>query len=70
MSEIAKGPGWDARAISEIATREFGGFEEMFDHFGWPERGSEMLPQVQRRVADRFRSIEKFVGHYAAERRQ
>ena len=70
MSEISRVPGWDARAISEVATREFGGFKEMFDHFGWPERGSEMLQQVQKRVADRFGSIEKFVEHYASERRE
>lgn len=69
MNATSKGPGWDARAISEVAKNEFGGYAEMFDHFGWPEHGSEMLQQVQKRVADRFGSIERFVEHYTSKRR-
>ena len=70
MGVTSKDPGWDACAIKDIANEEFGGYREMFEHFGWPERGSEMLPQFQSRVAGHFGSIEKFVEHYTTERRE
>lgn len=43
-------PGGDAKIIAEIAKARFGGFVQMFEHHGWPERGSDMMRKVQTRV--------------------
>ena len=55
-----RAPGWDAKLIHEIANQRFGGLAEMFEHHGWPERGSEMLQSVQRHVKTDYGSIEAF----------
>ena len=59
MSELS--PGWDAKAISEIASEHYGGFTAMFEKHGWPERGQDMMPKVQLRVKDEYGSIAAFV---------
>lgn len=61
-------PGGDAQVIAEIAERRFGGFAAMFQHHGWPERGSDMLRKVQTRVAETYGSVAAFERHFAAER--
>ena len=38
-------PGGDAQALAEIARRAFGGYLEMFEHHGWPERGTDIDAQ-------------------------
>ncbi len=53
-------PGGDAKAIADIAKRRFGGFEAMFEHHGWPERGEEMMRKVQSRVAETYGSVRAF----------
>lgn len=57
-------PGGDAKAIAEIAKRKFGGFERMFEHHGWPERGEEMMRKVQSRVAETYGSVRAFEQHF------
>lgn len=61
-------PGGDAQVIAEIAERRFGGFLAMFEHHGWPERGSDMMRKVQTRVAEAYGSVAAFERHFAAER--
>jgi DNA invertase Pin-like site-specific DNA recombinase len=58
-------PGGDAKAIAEIARRKFGGFAAMFEHHGWPERGSDMMRKVQTRVAATYGSVRDFEARYA-----
>ena len=60
----AKAPGWDAKAIHEIAQKKYGGLRELFEHHGWPERGSEMMRQVQSRIKNEYGSVEKFVAKH------
>ena len=52
--------GWDATVIAEIAERVFGGYAKMFEHHGWPERGSQMLPKVQARVTETYGTVRAF----------
>ncbi len=53
--------GWDAKEISRIAKDRYGSLKAMFEHFGWPERGSKMMPAQGRRVCEQFGSVEHFV---------
>ena len=57
-------PGGDAKAISDVARMHFGGFEAMFQHHGWPERGAEMMRKVQTRVAKTYGSVKAFEEHF------
>ena len=59
-----KAPGWDAKAIHIIAKNYYGGLQEMFERHGWVERGSNMTPQVQRRVAERYGDVETFIAQH------
>jgi hypothetical protein len=61
-------PGGDAQVIAEIAKRRFGGFPAMFEHHGWPERGSDMMRKVQTRVVEAYGSVAAFERHFAVER--
>ncbi|MBZ9706957.1 hypothetical protein LB543_09520 [Mesorhizobium sp. ESP7-2] len=60
-------PGGDAKIIAEVANRRFGGFVGMFEHHGWPERGSDMMRKVQTRVAEAYGSVKAFEQHFAEE---
>lgn len=60
-----RAPGWDAKQIARIATESYGGFAEMFEKHHWPERGSEMMRAVQKRVAETYGSVEAFVNKHA-----
>ncbi len=61
-------PGGDARAISEVASARFGGsYKAMFEHHGWPERGSDMMRKVQTRVVETYGSVAAFERHFAGE---
>ena len=55
-----RAPGWDSQLVHQIAAEEFGGLREMFEHHGWPERGRDMLPSVQRHVKETYGSIDAF----------
>ena len=57
-------PGGDAQAISRIARERFGGFEPMFQHHDWPERGADMMRKVQTRVKEHYGSIAAFVEQH------
>lgn len=63
-------PGGDAKIIAEVAKTRFGGFAQMFEHHGWPERGSDMMRKVQTRVAETYGSVRAFEAHFAAEGRK
>ncbi|MDJ0857444.1 MAG: hypothetical protein QNJ03_00090 [Dinoroseobacter sp.] len=60
LVEERRGPGWDAKVIHRIAREKFGGLKEMFEAHDWPERGSEMMRAVQRRVKEHYGSIDSF----------
>ena len=55
-------PGWDAKAIARVANDYYGGLTAMFVKHEWPERGSQMLPVVQRRVVEIYGSVDEFVA--------
>ena len=57
--------GGDAKVIADIAKRHFGGYPGMFEHHGWPERGSDMMPKVQTRVAETYGSVRAFEAYYS-----
>lgn len=61
-------PGWDAREIARIAYEYYRGLAAMFDAHNWPERGSQMLPVVQRRVMETYGSVEQFVEFHALQK--
>jgi hypothetical protein len=58
-------PGWDAKEIARIAYEYYRGLAAMFEAHDWPERGSQMLPCVQRRVLEKYGSVEKFIDFHA-----
>ena len=60
MSTSQYAPGGDAKAISEVARRVFGGYTQMFEAHGWPERGSNMMQKVQTRVKEHYGSVAAF----------
>jgi hypothetical protein len=57
-------PGWDAKAIARIARNRWGGFRQMFEALGWPERGSQMMISAPRRIVETYGSIEAFERHW------
>jgi hypothetical protein len=67
MTKARYTPGGDAKIIAEIAERKFGSFAAMFEHHGWPERGSDMMRKVQTRVVESYGSVRAFEARYAAE---
>jgi hypothetical protein len=62
-----RGPGWDAKVIHQVARERFGGLLGMFEHHGWPERGSEMMRFVQGRVKETYGSVEAFEEEFRPE---
>jgi hypothetical protein len=67
MSKANYGPGGDAKAIARVAKTEFGDFKAMFEHHGWPERGSDMMRKVQTRVVETYGSVHAFEAHFQKE---
>ena len=61
---MTREPGWDAKAIADIARDHYGGLREMFEAHGWPERGQKMMPAQQMRVAGKYGSVENVVDHH------
>ena len=70
MTKTRYTPGGDAKVIAEIARRKFGGFTAMFEHHGWPERGSDMMRKVQTRVVESYGSVRAFEDRHRAEVRK
>lgn len=66
--ETARGPGWDAKIIHQIARERFGSLLGMFEHHGWSERGSDMMRFVQARVKETYGSVEAFSEKLATEK--
>jgi hypothetical protein len=65
--ETARGPGWDAKIIHQIAKDRFGGLLAMFEHHDWPERGSDMMRFVQSRVKETYGSVDAFAEKFNQE---
>lgn len=65
---MSKPPGWDAKAIRDIAARHYGGFTGLFERHDWPERGSDMMRKVQTRVKETYGSIDAFVRKHETDR--
>lgn len=63
-------PGGDATAIAEIAKRQFGGYLQMFEYHGWPERGRDMMRKVQSRVVETYGSVRAFDEQFRLAREQ
>lgn len=61
-------PGWDAKEIARIAYEYYRGLVAMFEAHDWPERGSRMLPCVQRRVVEEYISVEKFINFHDTQK--
>ena len=68
MTQTTYAPGGDATVIAEIARRRFGDFSRMFEHHGWPERGSDMMRKVQTRVVESYGSVRAFEKHFIEQR--
>lgn len=53
-------PGGDAKAISRIARDHYGGYRQMFDHFGWDAPGNKLMTSAPRLIAEKYGSIRHF----------
>lgn len=53
-------PGGDAQAIKRIAENYYGGYRNMFEAHGWPERSTKIMPAVQSRVVEAYGSVRAF----------
>lgn len=60
MRNPTRQPGWDATAIRDIADGHYGGFAEMFEAHGWPERGAQMMPAQGKRIAELYGTVANF----------
>lgn len=61
---MSKTPGWDAKAISGIAARHYGGFTGLFEKHEWTERASDMMRKVHTRVKETYGSIDALVAKH------
>ncbi len=52
--------GGDAQAIRRIADDYYGGYKNMFEAHGWPERSTKIMPAVQSRVVQTYGSVRAF----------
>lgn len=52
--------GGDAQAIKRIANDYYGGYKNMFEAHGWPERSTKIMPAVQSRVVEVYGSVRAF----------
>ncbi len=52
--------GGDAQAIKRIAESYYGGYANMFEAHGWPERSTKIMPAVQARVVETYGSVRAF----------
>jgi hypothetical protein len=68
MTHRAYVPGGDAKAISQVATTHFGSYAKMFEHHGWPERGSDMMRKVQTRVKETYGSVRAFEASFSKDK--
>ncbi|GAB1364921.1 hypothetical protein MASR1M32_41570 [Rhodobacter sp.] len=62
---MKRAPGWDAIEVNRIAKERFGSLAAMFEHFGWPERGAQMMTSVGGHICRTFGNVENFVREYA-----
>lgn len=57
-------PGWDVKAISEVANRCYNGYVDMFEQHGWPERGNKLAISAPKHVKEVYGSVEKFLSEH------
>ena len=62
LPEKPRMPGWDRQAVHRIAKDKYGGTLKMFEHHGWPERGSAMPRKIMARVCEAYGNVESFVA--------
>lgn len=68
MSKQAKyAQGGDAQAIRRVADAYYGGYTNMFEAHGWPERSTKIMPSVQRHVVDTYGSVAAFESAHKPE---
>jgi hypothetical protein len=61
VSEPSRQPGWDKRAINQIASDLYGGLGPMFEAHGW-ETGGRVISQIApTKVVQTYGSVEAFV---------
>ena len=53
-------PGGDAQAIKRIADACYGGYLQMFDAHGWPERGTNLMTSAPSRIVEEYGSVRAF----------
>lgn len=61
MKKKVKYPqGGDAKAITVTANAYYGGYKNMFEVHGWPERGDKLMTSAPARIVEAYGSIEEF----------
>lgn len=60
MSGAKRGPGWDKRAVNEIANRDYGGLPEMFAAHGWTTQGRSVSQIAPTKIVESYGSIASF----------
>lgn len=59
-AEINYNQGGDAQAIHRVANDYYGGYKNMFEAHGWPERSTKIIPAVQSRVVEAYGTVRAF----------
>lgn len=56
-----RGPGWDAKAIAEVA-RNYGGYRKLFMAEGWPDvPGEKLMTTAPKLIVEKYGSIDAFL---------
>lgn len=58
----------DAKVISRVANDQYGGMDKMFAAHKWPERGSQMMINVQRHIKQAYGSVEAFATKHSKKK--
>lgn len=61
MAREERQPGWDKRAINDIARVEYGGLNGMFEAHGWVTDGRVISQIAPTKVVQTYGSVEAFV---------
>lgn len=61
MIQLNRQPGWDKRAINQIARDEYGGLDAMFEAHGWTSNGRMISQIAPTKVVQTYGSVDSFV---------
>ena len=61
MTEPNRQPGWDKRAINQLAHDQYGGLDGMFEAHGWNAAGRVISQIAPTKVVETYGSVEGFV---------